>query len=201
MVEEGHIPPRNHGRKEASAPMEYGTPLEILLIEMAFNFSLFPSPFIFTSLWLFFGTLTSLLIFFFLAFCLNKPYYNDFFNTFLSPKGQVLFSTAFNFMEEHSDYTVSLLLKDYYHKVDRPNQGQKLIQVHKVDGPHQGLRPQSTKWTDPTRVTNLYKSQNGRTPPRVMTPVHEMDGPNQGHKLIQVHKVDGPHQGSRPQST
>ena len=81
-------------------------------------------------------------------------------------------------MEEHSDYTVSLLLKDYYHKVDRPNQGQKLIQVHKVDGPHQGLRPQSTKWTDPTRVTNLYKSQSGRTPPKVMTLVHEMNGPN-----------------------
>ena len=41
-------------------------------------------------------------------------------------------------MEEHSDYAVSLLLKDYYHKVDGPNQGQKLIQVHKVDGPNQG---------------------------------------------------------------
>ena len=43
-------------------------------------------------------------------------------------------------MEEHSDYAVSLLLKDYYHKVDGPNQGQKLIQVHKVDGPNQGQK-------------------------------------------------------------
>ena len=38
MAEEGHIPPQNHGRKEASAPMEYGTPPEILPIEMTFNF-------------------------------------------------------------------------------------------------------------------------------------------------------------------
>ena len=163
MAEEGHIPARNHGQKEASAPMEYGTPSEILPIEMAFNFPLFPSLFIFTSLWLFFGTLTSPLIIF-LAFCLNKPCYNDFFSTFLSLRGQVLFSTALNFMKEHSEYAVSLLLKDYYHKVDRPNQGHKLIQVHKVDEPHQGSRLQSTKWTDPTRVTNLYKSTKWTDP-------------------------------------
>ena len=75
-------------------------------------------------------------------------------------------------MEEHSDYAVSLLLKDYYQKVDGPNQGQTY------------LSPQS-----------------GWTPPRVKTTVHIMDGPNQGKKLIQVHKVDGPHQGSRQQST
>ena len=94
-------------------------------------------------------------------------------------------------MEEHSDYAVSLLLKDYYHKVDGPNQGHKLIQVHKVDGPHQGSRPQSTKWTDPTTVTNLYKStkwmnptkgqdhnpRSGRTPLRVKTIVHKANGP------------------------
>ena len=66
--------------------------------------------------WLFFGFL-------------NKPCYNDFFSTFLSPRGQVLFSTALNFMEENSDFAVLLLLKDYYHQ-----------------------------WTDPTRVSNLYKS-------------------------------------------
>ena len=64
MAEEGHIPPRNHGRKEASAPMEYGTPPEILPIEMTFNFPLSLSPFLFTSLWLFFEALTSLLIVF-----------------------------------------------------------------------------------------------------------------------------------------
>ena len=64
MTEEGHIPPRNHGRKEASAPMEYGTPLEILPIEMTFNFPLSLSPFLFTSLWLFFEALTSLWLFF-----------------------------------------------------------------------------------------------------------------------------------------
>ena len=49
MVEEGHIPSRNHGWKEASAPMEYGTPPEVLPVEMAF-FPLFPNLFIFTSL-------------------------------------------------------------------------------------------------------------------------------------------------------
>ena len=34
MAEEGHIPPRNHRRKEALAPMEYGTPSEILPVEV-----------------------------------------------------------------------------------------------------------------------------------------------------------------------
>ena len=57
MAEEGHIPPRNNGRKEVSAPMEYETPSEILPVEMIVDFSLFPSLFIFTSLliifWLF----------------------------------------------------------------------------------------------------------------------------------------------------
>ena len=57
MAEEGHIPPRNNGRKEASAPMEYETPSEILPVEMTVNFPLFPSLFIFTILlimfWLF----------------------------------------------------------------------------------------------------------------------------------------------------
>ena len=49
MAEEGHIPPRNNGRKEASTPMEHGTPLEILPVEMIVDFPLFPSLFIFTS--------------------------------------------------------------------------------------------------------------------------------------------------------
>ena len=141
--------------------------------------------------------------------------------TFLSPRRQVLFSTALNFMEEHSDYAVLLLLKDYYHKVDGPNQGQKIIQVHKVDGPNQGSRQQSTKWTDPTRVKHLFKStkwtdptkgqdnsphngrtqpgsqtytspQSGRTPPRVKTPVHIMDEPNQVTNLYKPTKWTDP---------
>ena len=50
MEKEGHIPPRNNGRKEVLAPMEYGTPSEILPVEMTVNFPLFPSLFILTGL-------------------------------------------------------------------------------------------------------------------------------------------------------
>ena len=50
MVEERNIPPRNNGRKEASAPMEHGTPSKILPVEMMVDFPLFPSLLIFTSL-------------------------------------------------------------------------------------------------------------------------------------------------------
>ena len=50
MAEERNIPPRNNGRKEASAPMEHGTPSEILPVEMMADFSLFLSLLIFTSL-------------------------------------------------------------------------------------------------------------------------------------------------------
>ena len=57
MAEERNIPPRNNGRKETSAPMEHGTPSEILPVEMIVDFPLFPDLFIFTSLliisWLF----------------------------------------------------------------------------------------------------------------------------------------------------
>ena len=57
MAEERNIPPRNNGRKEALAPMEHETPLEILPVEMIVDSPLFPSLFIFTSLliifWLF----------------------------------------------------------------------------------------------------------------------------------------------------
>ena len=60
MAEEGHLPPRNNGRMEVSAPMKYGTPSEILPVEMIVDFPLFPSLFIFTSLliisWLFVST-------------------------------------------------------------------------------------------------------------------------------------------------
>ena len=38
MAEEGNIPPRNHGRKKALAPMEFGIPSEILPEEVTFNF-------------------------------------------------------------------------------------------------------------------------------------------------------------------
>ena len=56
MAEEGHIPPQNNGRAETSAPMEHGTPSEILLVEMMVDF---PCLFIFTSL-----SLKFLIIFF-----------------------------------------------------------------------------------------------------------------------------------------
>ena len=68
MAEERNIPPRNNGRKEVSAPMEHGTPSEILPVEMMVDFPLFPNLFIFTSL--------SLKIFYY--FCLNKFCNNDF---------------------------------------------------------------------------------------------------------------------------
>ena len=50
MAEEGHIPPRNNGQTEASAPMEHGKPSEILPVEMRVDFPLLPTLFIFTSL-------------------------------------------------------------------------------------------------------------------------------------------------------
>ena len=95
MAEEGHIPPRNNGRKEVSAPMEHGTTSEVLPVEMIVDFPLFPSLFIFTSFF-----------YYFLAFCLNKPCYNNFFQYPFKPKGAGTFSTALNFMEEHSDYAM-----------------------------------------------------------------------------------------------
>ena len=49
MAEEGHLPPQNNGRTETSAPMEHGTPSEILPVEMMVDdLLLFPSLFIFT---------------------------------------------------------------------------------------------------------------------------------------------------------
>ena len=50
MAEEGYIPPRKNRQTEVSAPMEHGTPSEILPVEMMVDFPLFPSLFIFTSL-------------------------------------------------------------------------------------------------------------------------------------------------------
>ena len=50
MVEEGHLPPRDTGRMEASAPMEHGAPSEILPVEiMDDDFPLFLSLFNFTA--------------------------------------------------------------------------------------------------------------------------------------------------------
>ena len=50
MVEERHLPPRDVGRTEVSAPMEHGTLSEILPVEMIDDdFPLFPSLFNFTS--------------------------------------------------------------------------------------------------------------------------------------------------------
>ena len=56
MVEEGHLPPRDTGRMEASAPMEHGAPSEILPVEiMDDDFPLFPAYLILLLLVFFFG--------------------------------------------------------------------------------------------------------------------------------------------------
>ena len=91
---------------------------------------------------------------------MNKLCYNDFQYPF-KPKGTGIFSTALNFMEEHSNYAMCYYYyKTTVHNVDGPNdEGRKFKQVYKVDGPHKGSRLQSTMWTDPmTRVKNLNKS-------------------------------------------
>ena len=50
MAEEGHLPPRDAGRTETSAPMEYRAPSKILPVEiMDDDFPLFPSLFNFTT--------------------------------------------------------------------------------------------------------------------------------------------------------
>ena len=50
MAKEGHLPPRNAGQMEASAPIEHETPSETLLVEiMDDDFPLFPSLFNFTA--------------------------------------------------------------------------------------------------------------------------------------------------------
>ena len=144
MAEEGHIPPRNYGRKEASAPMEYGTPLEILSIEVAFNFPLFPSPFTFTSLWLFFGTLTSLLIIFGFSVLFEQALLQWLFQYLFKPRGAGTFF-FYSFKFYGGTFRLCCVITS-----------KRLLPS--VDEPHQGSRPQSTKWTDPTRVTNLYKS-------------------------------------------
>ena len=50
MIEERHLPPRDAGRIEASAPMKRGAPPKILPVEiMDDGFPLFPSLFNFTA--------------------------------------------------------------------------------------------------------------------------------------------------------
>ena len=103
MTEEGHLPPQNNGRTEASAPMKHETPSEILPVEMMVDD--FPYSPIYLFLLVF---LKKILLF----FCLNKLCYNDFQYPF-KPKGAGTFSTALNFMEEHSDYAMCY----YYYKI------------------------------------------------------------------------------------
>ena len=67
MTEEGHLPPRDAGRIEASASMEHGAPSEILLVEiMDDDFPLYPSLLNFTATIL-------LLVFFFRQVLLQYP--------------------------------------------------------------------------------------------------------------------------------
>ena len=50
MAKEGHLPPRDAGRMEASAPMEHEAPSKILPVEiMGDDFPLFPSLLNFTA--------------------------------------------------------------------------------------------------------------------------------------------------------
>ena len=48
MAEEGHLPPQDNGRTEASEPVEHGIPSKILPVEMMVdNLPLFSSFFIY----------------------------------------------------------------------------------------------------------------------------------------------------------
>ena len=82
MAEEGHLPPRNNGWIKTLAPMEHGTPSEILPVEMMVNN--FPlSPNLFTLL---------VSLNFLISFPLfGQVFATIIFNTLLSPRGQVLF--------------------------------------------------------------------------------------------------------------
>ena len=84
---------------------------------------------------------------------------------YVSRNGAGTFSTALNFMEEYSGYTVSIPLQDRSPQSGRTQSGSNLYK--------------STKWTDPPRVKLIQ--------------VHKVDEPQQGSKP--VHKVDGPTKG------
>ena len=150
MAEEGHIPPRNHGQKEASTPMEYGTPPEILLIEMAFNFPLFPSPFIFTSLWLFFGTLTSLLIIFLVGVLFEQALLQWLSQYLFKPKGAGTFFYSFKFYGGTFRLCCVITTKRLLPKSGRTQPGSNLFK--------------SAKWVDPTKGQD-NSPHNGRTQP------------------------------------
>ena len=109
-----------------------------------------------------------------MAFCLN----NYFFSTFLSPRGQVLFSTTLNLMKEHSRPCCVLTTKIITTKWTDPTKGQHHSSQSGQTQPGSNLY-NSKKWTDPTGV-KLISPQSGRIPPRVNTTVHKVDGPNQG---------------------
>ena len=160
MAEEGHIPPRNHGRKEVSAPMEYETPPEILPIEMTFNFPYSSVHFYLLVFDYFLKHLLSLLIIF--GFLLEQLLLQYLFK----PKGVgTFFSTALNLMKEHSRPCYVLTTKIITTKWTDPTRV-KFIQFQKVDGPNQGQTYKSTKWTDPTKG-QTYKSTKWTDPTRV----------------------------------
>ena len=221
MAKERHIPPRNHGRKEASTPMEYGAPPEILPIEIAFNFPLFPSPFIFTSLWLFFGTLTSLLIIFFgtVGVLFEQALLQWLFQYLFKPRGAGTFFYSFKFYGGTFRLCCVITTKRLLPQSGR-TPPRVMTPVHKMDGHNQGqtytssrngrTQPGSQTYTSPKNGrtqpgSQTYTSpQSGQTPPRVMTPNRIMDGPNHVNNLYisttwtdpttvktQVHDVDG----------
>ena len=174
MAEEGHIPPRNNGRKEVSAPMEYRTPSEILPVEMTQSTSPYSPVYLYLLVfWLFF------------SFLFEQALLQWLFQYLFKPKGAGTFFYSFKFYGE--TFRLCCVITT-----------ERLLPT--VDGPHRGSRTQSTKWTDPTRVKLIQIHKVDRLH-QGSRPVHKVDGPDQGHKLIQIHKVDRLHQGSRPQST
>ena len=147
---------------------------------------------------------------------MNKPCYNDFFSTFLSPGGQVLFfSYSFKFyggtFRLCCVITTKRLLsqsgrtpprvKNLYkvHKADGPHQGLKTYtKVHKEDGPHQGLKTYTkVQKVDGPNTGRIYITPKKRTDSTNVQYPNPHNGRTQPvHKIILVHKVDG-HQGSR----
>ena len=82
MAEEGHLPPRDNGRTEVSAPMEHGTPSEILSVEIMVDDSPYFPVYLFLLVFLF--DFASFLLF-------GQVFATIVFSTLLSPTSQVLF--------------------------------------------------------------------------------------------------------------
>ena len=59
-----------------------------------------------------------------------------------------------------------------------------------MDEPLKGLKFMSTKWTDPTRVKNLYKSTKWMNPTRDQIHVHKMDEPLEGLRFMSTKWTD-----------